>query len=131
MKMSAEPVRIVRLTTGPDGGSHFVEDALAMSVREFAPPAAPFDVSDTAAASGVVFWRAPAGWHGQPHPTPARQWVFVRAGAIEIEASDGQTRTLNAGDGLLLEDVTGKGHATRVRGDQAALGIFIQTPSGD
>ena len=64
--MSTEPARIVRLVANVDGSSEFVDAELKMTSRDFAPPAAPFDVSDQMEASGVVFWRAPSGWDGQP-----------------------------------------------------------------
>lgn len=126
--MSAEPVRIVRLVVDADGSSSFVETEMAMTSRQFAPPAAPLEVSDAMAASGVIYWRAPAGWDGQPHPAPARQWAYVLQGAIEVEASNGTTRLLGPGDGVLLEDVTGAGHTTRVVGEEPALGMFVQVP---
>lgn len=126
--MSAEPVHIVRLVADADGSSRFVEAEVAMTPRDFAPPAAPLDVSDAVAASGVIFWRAPVGWDGQQHPAPARQWAFVLGGAVEVEASDGATRFLGPGDGILLEDLTGAGHTTRVVGDEPAVGVFVQVP---
>jgi hypothetical protein len=126
--MSVEPVRVVRLVVDADGSSSFAEADIAMTPRPFAPPAAPLDVSDAMAASGVIFWRAPVGWDGQRHRAPARQWAFVLGGAIEVETSDGTTRSLGPGDGVLLEDVSGAGHTTRVVGDEPAVGVFIQVP---
>lgn len=126
--MSVDPLPIVRLVTEDDGASSFVTGDLEMMPRPFAPPAAPLDVSDAMAASSVIFWRAPVGWDGQRHPAPARQWAFVLGGAIEVEASDGTTRHLGPGDGVLLEDISGAGHTTRVVGDEAAVGVFVQAP---
>lgn len=126
--MSAESQRFVRLVATADGSSEFVDDELPMTSRDFAPPAAPMDVSDAMVASGVVFWRAPAGWDGRRHPAPARQWAYVLQGAISVESGHGETRHLGPGDGILLEDVTGDGHTTRVLGDEAASGVFIQVP---
>lgn len=73
--MSAEPVAIVRLVADADGVSHFVAGEMAMTSRHVAPPAAPLDVSEAAPASAVIYWRAPSGWDGQLHPSPAKQWV--------------------------------------------------------
>lgn len=126
--MSAEAARIVRLVTGDDGSSSFVEAEMQMTARDVAPPAAPLDVTDPMVATGVVFWRAPPGWDGQQHPSPTRQWVHVLEGAIEIEAGNGTTRLLGPGDGVLLEDVTGAGHTTRVVSDDSAFGMFVRVP---
>jgi hypothetical protein len=111
-----------------DGSSSFLDTEVVMTSRQVAPPAAPLDVSDAMPASRVIYWRAPAGWDGRQHPAPTRQWVLVLTGAIEVEASDGTTRLLGSGDGVLLEDVTGAGHTTRVVGQEPAFGMFVQVP---
>lgn len=128
MPTTPEPTRFTRLTVGQDGVSHFVDDELPMESRDFAPPAAPLDVSPVEQASSVIFWRAPPSWDGSQHPAPARQWAFVLQGAIEITASDGGTRRLHPGEGVLLEDVVGDGHTTRVVGEDTATGLFIRVP---
>ena len=43
--------------------------------------------------------------------------------------TDGEVRRLGAGDVALLEDVSGKGHRTRVVGDRDGLGVFVQLPA--
>ena len=59
----------------------------------------------------------PADWAGDaPHPTPRRQLFCFLRGELEVTASDGETRRFVPGAVLLLEDTTGKGHATRVVG---------------
>ncbi len=129
MPSTADPRPFARLAVDQDGVSHFVDDQIQMESRDFAPPAAPFDVSDAVTASAVIFWRAAApGWDGKQHPAPARQWVFVHQGAIEIMASDGEARRLHPGDGALLEDVVGDGHTTRVVSEGTASGLFIPVP---
>ncbi len=126
--MTAEPARIVRLVANADCSSGFVDAEMEMTSRDVAPPAAPLDVTAAMTASGVIFWRAPAGWDGRQHPAPARQWAFVLEGAIEVEAGNGESRYLGPGDGILLEDVTGAGHTSRVISDEGAFGMFVQVP---
>jgi hypothetical protein len=41
------------------------------------------------------------------------------SGACEFEAGDGARATRNAGDVVLLEDTSGKGHQTKVLGNMA------------
>lgn len=124
--MSSEPLRLLRLVDGDDGESHFVESVVEMTARDFAPPAAPLEVSAPQATSDTIFFRASPGWDGQQHPAPARQWAFCLQGAIEVEAGDGETRQLRPGDGLLLEDVASRGHTTRIIGDEPAVGVFVR-----
>jgi hypothetical protein len=65
-------------------------------------------------ATTVVFGRLSAGWYGDYHPSPRRQFVLTLAGEAEIVVSDGQTRIMTPGAVWLLEDTKGKGHRTRV-----------------
>ena len=52
---------------------------------------------------------------------PVRQFAFILAGAFEMKASDGETRTFTAGAVPLLEDTAGKGHQTRVTSTESDL----------
>jgi quercetin dioxygenase-like cupin family protein len=57
-------------------------------------------------------------WAGEePHPAPARQYMVSLQGAVEVTASDGDTRRVGPGEVLLIEDTTGKGHSTRAIGE--------------
>jgi hypothetical protein len=61
-----------------------------------------------------------AGWR---HP-PRRQFVVFGAD-IEIEVSDGAVRRISAGSPVLFEDMTGKGHATRIMAEGETLALFL------
>jgi quercetin dioxygenase-like cupin family protein len=95
------------------GGSHFdtvkVEQCLAIG----APPAAPFYVSGDNPALKYRFYTFQPGWIGDWHPCPARQFLSLMSGAVEMETTDGIVRRLGPGDLILLEDTSGKGHLTR------------------
>jgi hypothetical protein len=116
-----EPLSLFRLRPGPDGVSHFEPFSVDLFRREFAPPAAPFDVSEFAPASQVGFLKLPAGWVGDTHTSPIRMWVFFLSGTVEFEAGDGEKRTCVPGTAILLEDTTGGGHKSRVVGGSEAL----------
>ena len=47
------------------------------------------------------------------HNAPQRQFVVNLSGRVEIEVGDGTKRQLGAGDILLADDTTGRGHITR------------------
>ena len=49
-------------------------------------------------------------------------------GAIEIEVADGEIRRFSIGDIILLEDVSGKGHDTRVVSEEPALFAIVVLP---
>jgi hypothetical protein len=44
---------------------------------------------------------------------------------MEGTASDGQVRSFRAGQVLLMEDTFGKGHASRVIGDEYMLSVIV------
>jgi hypothetical protein len=58
----------------------------------------------------------PAGWFGDWHPAPRRQFMVKLAGETEFVASDGERRRIAPGMVLVLEDTGGKGHQSRVVG---------------
>ncbi len=60
------------------------------------------------------------------HTAPARQFIILLDGAIEITTSLGESRTFKAGEVLLVEDTTGKGHKTRNIHHAERRSIFIQ-----
>ncbi|HCU91095.1 MAG TPA: hypothetical protein DGR97_14180 [Gammaproteobacteria bacterium] len=80
------------------------------------------------AAKTVVFTTADGDWRGNWHPAPHKQFVFMLDGAIEIEVADGEIRQFSIGDVILLEDVSGKGHDTRVVSAEPALFAIVALP---
>ena len=121
-------MRITILTEDDDGESHYVDGDLALLERSFAPPAPPMYVSEPVTAARGVFFRIPAGWFGNWHPTPCRQYYVQTTGELEVQVSDGEIRHFHPGDVVLVEDVEGKGHTTRVVSDDAVCGVYVQLP---
>jgi quercetin dioxygenase-like cupin family protein len=111
-----------------DDESHFRDAAVALSEGEFAPPAPPLYTSEPASAQQVLFFYAPAGWFGDWHPTPARQYFVALSGELEVCVSDGEVRRVRGGDVVYLEDLTGRGHTTRVLGVEPARAVIVQLP---
>jgi len=98
---------IVRLYTGSDGESHLEELDLA------AHP----ELSAMHGTTGIQFRTAEPGRFSDWHNAPRRQYVITLAGGVEIGLGDGTVRRFGPGDVLLAEDLTGKGHTTRVVGE--------------
>ncbi|AWS44426.1 hypothetical protein [Streptosporangium sp. 'caverna'] len=118
-------VSIVRLYADKDGESHFSDESSPLVLAEFAPPAPAILVSPAAAAKRSLFLALPDEWSGAAHPAPHGQLMVMMRGAIEVTASDGESRTFAAGDVILIEDTTGKGHTTRSAAPDA-LAVVIQ-----
>ena len=131
MNDPADKVRHLRITTDPDGSSRWATVDYPLAPREFAPPAAPFEVSAPIATDAALFYSAPPGWLGDWHPTPRVQIYVQLRGVLEVTTSDGDRRQLHPGTAVLLEDDTGTGHLSRVGGDVASEGLFVQrAPEG-
>lgn len=116
----------VRLFADERGESHFAEIDVDLEPVDFAPPAPPLHVAALFPAMRSAFVGAPPDWGGQvPHPSPQRQLFCTLRGEYEVTASDGTSRRFPTGSLLLLEDTTGKGHATRITSEEDALVVAV------
>ena len=115
----------IRLFEDSEGESHFGTSSSDLAASECAPPAPPLEVSEVVDARHG-FLRAAPGWFGDWHPSPARQFICLLSGTLEVSASDGETRRLTPGTVVLLEDTEGRGHATRVVSEEPAIMVFAQ-----
>ena len=121
----APPFRHVRLYADADGETHFSDLESPFQLLDFAPPAPPISVAELAATRGLAVISSPGGWSGGWHPTPRRQIIVVLAGELETEVSDGEVRTFRPGDVILVEDVSGKGHVSRVPGKNRGYALAL------
>ena len=120
-------VVMTRLYTDETGESHFDTWEWPATEAQFAPPAAPVEVTEPVPAERALMLRLPAGWYGEPHPAPRRQLMVVVAGTVETTASDGETRRFTPGGAILLEDTSGRGHSSRAV-DREVLIAVTQLP---
>jgi hypothetical protein len=116
-------VVVARLYSDEAGESHFGTWEWRATETAFAPPAPPVEVTEPVPAERVLMLRIPAGWYGEAHPAPRRQLMVVVAGAMEATASDGETRLFTAGNAILLEDTTGRGHISRTVDGEVLIAV--------
>jgi hypothetical protein len=87
-----------RIYADEGGESHYEDIEVELTPRDFAPPAPPLHLSPMTPATGVAFVRFPAGWDGDWHPTPRRQFfIFLvqhRGGLRHLEAAHRQRRNV-------------------------------------
>ena len=107
----------LRIFSDAEGCSHFETHSIDLESKNYAPPASPLFTSAMEPATNSVFLELPVGWYGDWHPTPVRQWLILMTGECEFEAGDGARHRRKAGEVVMLDDTTGKGHRTRVLGD--------------
>ncbi len=106
-----------RIYTGNDGLSHFEE--LPLPLKPFVDTEGAYgEGTPMEVAKGVTFRVASPGYFLDWHRAPRRQYIINLSGEVEIQASDGSALRLKPGDILLAEDVAGKGHTTRVLGNE-------------
>jgi uncharacterized cupin superfamily protein len=54
--------------------------------------------------------------------------AFCLSGSFRMTASSGETRLIQAGDCVLMEDTSGKGHVTEVTSDKPVKAVMIRLP---
>ena len=116
----------IHIFTDASGESHFGDIRVKLTESQLAPPAAAFLASTPWPARSFLFATFPAGWVGEWHPTPWPQVYFQLSGRLEVEVSGGEVRQTSAGAVYVVEDLLGKGHVTRVVGDEPVIGALVR-----
>jgi hypothetical protein len=119
-------VRVLTLSTLPDGSSQIQSRPVTFDSVEFIPGRSPVGLSAASDVTALSFIHLPPEWDSEGRYNAPRRNLFVTlAGMLEIETSDGQKHTLGAGTALVAEDMTGDGHVTRA-GKDGWLGIVAR-----
>ena len=113
---------VTRLYTGQDGQSHAQDIEIEWRTAKLR---AELSESESVKATGAQFLRWPRGFVWTGHPASKRQYLIVVSGRGEVEVADGKKVPLVPGRVLLAEDVTGKGHITRVGADEDLVMLLV------
>jgi hypothetical protein len=113
-----KPMKIHRLYTGADGQTHAEEITVNFG-------SGGLDAFKLKAGAGAEIRRAPPGRVADWHTAPRRQYVITLSGRGEVELIDGTKIELGPGSIDLAEDLTGKGHITRVVGNEDRVTLAI------
>ena len=113
-------MRIHNLYTDANGQSHFRD--IEVEWVETTPGG---KLSKRLPATGIIFRQVPPTYDLDWHPAPRRQYIINLDGPVSIQASDGETRIIGAGEVLLVEDTTGKGHFSKAVNDKMRHSIFV------
>jgi quercetin dioxygenase-like cupin family protein len=116
------PVTMTRLYTGPDGQTHAEKIEAKLRASTTRPG---LDESEPLRVSGAQFVRWPRGFVWDWHTAKQRQYVITVSGQGEIELAGGQKILIQPGQIVLAEDVTGKGHITRVIGSEDLVLLLV------
>ena len=122
---SLESVAFARVAMDEQNETYFADGEAKFELKDYAPPAGLIGVAAMQPAKSLVFTTADGNWHGDWHPSPRKQYIFILGGAIEIKVADGEVRRFSSGDIVLLEDTAGKGHDTQVVSQKPALFAIV------
>ena len=111
---------VTRIYADAHGDSHFQD--VHYDLHDVGPIG---HLSAPIPATSVIFRENLPTYDYDWHTAPRRQFIILLDGRIEIQTSDGQIRTFGAGEVLLMEDTTGKGHRTRNLEPKKRRSIFI------
>lgn len=113
-------IRCVRLWTGQDGNSRFLDGRLDLE------PGRNDDlVSATMGATHVTVEETAGGGSLAWHNAPVRQLVVTLSGTPLFSTRDGEHFALQPGDILLAEDTAGSGHQWRLEGTDPWRRMYV------
>ena len=113
-------MKIIRLYVDEKGESHFQDIEV-----EFEAPTPSGRVSARQAATGIIFREVPPDYDLDWHPAPRRQYIINLDAGVQLTASDGETRRVKAGEVVLVEDTSGKGHLSKTLDGKIRHCIFV------
>ena len=113
---------VTRLYTGADGQSHAEDTEVRWRPAQLN---AALSDSDSVKVTGAQFLRWPRGFVWAGHPASRRQYVIIVSGRGQVDVVGGKSVVLAPGRILLAEDVTGKGHTTRVGPDEDLVMLLV------
>ncbi len=114
-------MKVTRFHATDDGESRFQEIEIPINEQRRDQFGHTILQSGAWASPSIRFVELPAGLDESWHHAPARQIVVVLSGTLEVGTSDDQKRRCMPGQAFIADDLTGKGHLTRVVDGPARL----------
>lgn len=113
-------MRVHNIYTDADGVSHFrdIEIDWVENVRSSKR-------SRVFPVTGMVFRENQGDYALDWHAAPRRQFIVNLDAGVKITTSDGETRTINAGEVILAEDLSGRGHLSESLANTIRHSILI------
>ena len=113
-------MRIHNLYTDENGESHFRDIEVEWEEeRNFSK------YSRKMPATGIIFRETSGDYDLDWHPARRRQYIVNLDAGAKLTASDGETRIIDAGEIILVEDIDGKGHLSQSVGGKLRHSLFI------
>lgn len=113
-------MKIHRLYVDDKGETHFQDVEV-----QFGESSRSGRVSARLPATGIIFREVQPDYDLDWHPAPRRQYIINLDACVQITASDGESRRIGAGEVLLVEDTSGKGHLSKAIDGKLRHCIFV------
>jgi hypothetical protein len=113
-------MKIHRLYVDDKGESHFQDVEI-----EYAETTPSGRLSTCRPATGIIFREVPPTYDLDWHNAPRRQYIINLDNGVQLTASDGEARTINAGEVILVEDIVGKGHLSKAINERLRHCIYV------
>lgn len=113
-------MKITRLYVDAKGETHFKDVKIPYTKKN-----AGGKTSRRIRATGIIFRETSPTYNYDWHNAPRKQYIINLDAAVRITVSDGETRTIGAGEVFLVEDTTGKGHISRAVNRKLRHSIFV------
>src|SRR5436853_1778162 len=114
------PMKIHRLYADKNGESHWQDVEV-----EYAETTRAGRLSKRLPANGIIFREVQPDYDLDWHPAPRRQYIINLDAGVQITASDGEARRIGAGEVILVEDTSGKGHLSKAIDGKVRNCIFV------
>jgi quercetin dioxygenase-like cupin family protein len=121
-------MQITRFSTNENGESQFSEIDLPIDYKREDIEGNVVLLSQAFNSPRVRFVELPEGYDQGWHNAPRRQIVILLSGVVEVRTSDSQIRQWGAGDVVLADDVSGKGHQTRAINGSVRM-VYVPLPA--
>lgn len=113
-------MRVHNLYVDDKGETHFRDIEI-----EWAEQTNAGKLSKRLPATGIIFREVQPDYDLDWHPAPRRQYIINLDAGVKITASDGEARIIGAGEVVLVEDTSGKGHLSQAVGGKIRNCIFV------
>src|SRR5258708_25700117 len=113
-------MKIHRLYVDQKGESHFEDVEI-----QYVESSRAGRLSARLPATGIIFREVQPDYDLDWHPAPRRQYIINLDAGVQITASDGEARVIGAGEIILVEDTTGKGHLSKAVEGKIRQCLFI------
>lgn len=113
-------MKITRLYVDAKGETHFADVEMPYEKEDKGGK-----TSKRFPATGLIFRETSPSYDYDWHNAPRKQYIVNLDAAVQITVSDGETRTIGAGEVFLVEDTTGKGHVSKAVAGKVRHSLFI------